>query len=215
MNTKKGIIFDLDGTLWDTTSQITKAWQKVIDDYKIEKTLTLNEVKSCMGLPMDEIFKRILPKTPDELLNEIQNECQNYENEYLSNNAGIIYPNVEETLKQLKELGYHLYIVSNSQDGYVQAFLNSTNFKSLFDDYEMFGRTLLSKDENISLILKRNNIDKAVYVGDTLWDYKSATKAEIPFIFASYGFDKFDSAKWKIKSFSELINLIPKILQIT
>lgn len=212
MSIKKGIIFDLDGTLWNSTIQITAAWQKIIDNHNIDKILTLEEVKSCMGLPMDQIFKKLLPHLSDDLLKEIQTECQNYENKYLSSNSGIIYPKVEETLKTLKELGYYLYIVSNSQDGYVQAFLQSTNLEGLFDDYEMFGRTSLKKDQNISLVLKRNNIDKAVYVGDTFWDYTAAEKAEIPFIFASYGFDKYDDAKFKIKSFSELISLIPKII---
>ena len=104
------------------------------------------------------------------------------------------------------------YCSNNWSMAYVQAFLQSTNLKELFDDYEMFGRTLLKKDKNISLVLKRNNIDKAVYVGDTFLDCTAAEKAEIPFVFASYGFDKYDDAKFKIKSFSELISLIPKII---
>ncbi|MGN0174184.1 MAG: HAD family hydrolase [Acutalibacteraceae bacterium] len=212
MSTKKGIIFDLDGTLWDSTVQITKSWQKVINDYKIDKELTVEEIKSCMGLPMDEIFKRILPQLTDDLRNEVQIECQKYENTYLSLNAGKLYPEIEQTLNQLNSMGYKLYIVTNSQDGYVQAFMQSTKLGELFDDFEMFGRTLLKKEENISLILRRNNIDKAVYVGDTFWDYKAATAAEIPFIFASYGFDKFNDAKWKINCFSELISLVPKII---
>ena len=103
-------------------------------------------------------------------------------------------------------------IVTNAQDGYVQAFLESSGLSEYFDDFEMFGRTRLSKDENIKLILKRNNIKKAVYVGDTYWDYKSSINAGLEFIHAAYGFDEVPQAQWKINTFSELKDLVPQIL---
>lgn len=208
MSLKKGIIFDLDGTLWDSTEMITVAWQEVVSKHGLNRDLSVDEVKSCMGLSMDEIFKKLLPNVSDDVRKDIQTDCQNYENEYLSKNCGRLYPKIGETLAALKERGYHLYIVTNSQDGYVEAFLKSSGFDDMFDDYEMYGRTLLKKDENIRLVVERNKIDSALYVGDTYWDYKAATAAGIDFVHAAYGFDNSDFTDKKIKSFSDLLYVV-------
>lgn len=212
MSKHDAIIFDLDGTLWDATAGITAAWQEVIDSEKIDVKLTREAVKGCMGLPMDEIFLRLLPNIGDGMRVKMQQKCQQYENVYLSRHGGILYPNVEQTLDKLKNNGYDLYIVTNSQDGYVEAFFDSMKLRSYFTDYEMFGRTGLLKAENIRLVMCRNGIDNAVYVGDAQGDYDSSKIAKIPFVFASYGFGRVADYEYIIASFNELPEIIEKIL---
>ena len=56
-----------------------------------------------------------------------------------------------------------------------------------------------------------NNIDKAIYIGDTIKDKEAANEAGIPFIQALYGFDKDLNEKYKINSISELVDIIEKI----
>ena len=212
MSKSKAIIFDLDGTLWDATEGITAAWQQVLDSENIDVTLTREAVMGCMGLPMDEIFLRLLPNIGADTRADIQQKCQRYENEYLSLHGGALYPNVEKTLDALKNDGYDLYIVTNSQDGYVEAFFDSMNLKDYFTDYEMFGRTGLLKAENIRLVMKRNSIDNAVYVGDAKGDYDSAKTAKIPFIYAKYGFGKVTDCEYAIDKFDDLPSVVCKII---
>ena len=147
---------------------------------------------------------RLLPNIGDDARTDIQQKCQQYENEYLSRHGGTLYPNVEQTLSALKNSGYDLYIVTNSQDGYVEAFLGSMNLEKYFTDYEMFGRTGLLKAENIRLVMARNGIDNAVYVGDAKGDYDSAKTAKIPFIYAKYGFGTVADCKYSVDEFDEL-----------
>ena len=211
MSKHDAIIFDLDGTLWDATAGITAAWQEVIDSEKIDVKLTREAVKGCMGLPMDEIFLRLLPNIGDDLRAKMQQKCQQYENEYLSRHGGVLYPNVEQTLSALKNSGYDLYIVTNSQDGYVEAFFDSMKLRRYFTDYEMFGRTGLLKAENIRLVIARNGVDNAVYVGDAQGDYDSSKAAKIPFVFASYGFGQVADYEYSVDSFDKLPEIIGRI----
>ena len=118
---------------------------------------------------------------------------------------------MEDTLKSLVQQ-YTLYIVSNCQDGYVQAFLDYHKLWSYFSDIEMSGRTGKSKGENIKAIIERNKIVKSVYVGDTSGDLEGANYAGIPFIYAKYGFGKLDNVKYSINNISDINGIIDSIL---
>lgn len=138
---------------------------------------------------MEEIGKILFPIFPEEKRNGIVDEFGYEEVNYLTENGAILYVGLEETLKTLKQ-EYELYIVSNCQDGYVPAFLHAHKLGQYFNDIEMSGRTGLDKGSNIKLIMERNNIQSAVYIGDTEGDEKASRIAGIPFIYAAYGFGK-------------------------
>lgn len=201
---KTGIIFDLDGTLWNTSETIVPIWNEVLKSHsETDKQLTVAEMNGYMGKTLEQIARLMLPKLGPKKAMSIVCECCDVEQGYLKKVGGKLYDNLAETLKQLKEK-HSLYIVSNCQDGYVQAFLDFHGFNEIFDDFEMSGRTKKSKGENIKMIIERNNIDKAVYLGDTQGDYDAAKEADVPFIFAEYGFGSVDNFKYSIKEFSEL-----------
>ncbi len=202
---KKGILFDMDGTLWDAVATNTRAWQSVLDEYGCDVTLTEAQMRSYMGLPMDEIFRRIFPEGLEaSRALQLQNACQTRANATLAKEGGVLYPHLEETLFACKAAGYHLYIVTNAQDGYVEAFFDSCGLAAYFEDYEMFGRTGKLKAENIALVCARNHLDRAVYVGDTQGDFDASTKAGVPFVFAAYGMGDAPDSIYRIDSIAQL-----------
>lgn len=208
---KYGIIFDLDGTLWNTTSTIVPVWNKVLKSHKgIDKQITEKEMNSYMGKTLDEISLLVLPNLPLEKSRSILDECCVTESAHLEKVGGILYPDLEKTLIELTKY-YSLYIVSNCQDGYLQAFLNYHKLNKYFDDFEMSGRTNKSKGENIRLIIERDKLDRAVYVGDTIMDKEAAEQAEVPFIFAEYGFGDVISPPYSVQQFSEITSIAQKI----
>lgn len=208
---KTGIIFDLDGTLWNTSETIVPIWNEVLESHsETDKQLTVAEMNGYMGKTLEQIAKLMLPKLDLEKAMSIVYECCDVEQGYLKKVGGKLYDNLAETLKQLNEK-HSLYIVSNCQDGYVQAFLDFHGFNEIFDDFEMSGRTKKSKGENIKMIIERNNLDKAVYVGDTQGDYEAAKEAEVPFVFAEYGFGSVDNSEYSIKEFSELPKTVKQV----
>lgn len=210
---KVGIIFDLDGTLWNATKEIAESWNVIFQKYpEVDFTLTTESLENQMGKMMHKIADDLLPNIPQEKRYEILNKCCTYENEYIAEHGGRLYKDVENTLKILSEK-YNVFVVSNCQAGYIEAFLKVNGFEKYVTDFENPGRTGLTKDENIKLVVERNNIDKAFYVGDTQGDYDATMKAGIEFIFAAYGFGKINAETEKIDCLNELPGLIEKLVE--
>lgn len=201
------IIFDLDGTLWDATDNVLVVWNQVLSNKKeINKLLDKELLQSTMGLQIKEIGQKLFPYLEEKVQEEIMNECCQVECEFLGNQGGNLYDKLEDTLKALSEK-YKLYIVSNCQEGYIEAFYQFHQLDKYFQDYENPGRTGLSKGENIKLIMDRNNLKNPVYVGDTEGDLKGAQFAGIPFVYAKYGFGLASQFDYSIDKFEELLEL--------
>lgn len=203
-----GILFDLDGTLWNTIIPTHKAANDIAKDNNL-KEITLDTIIDGMG--KDKIYnaKNYYPEVDLnkalELLDQSSQKCT----EYLKNKEAIIYENIEKTLQTLSKK-HDLYIVSNSFDNdYINTFKSylDVNFK----DFIAAGALNINKTEAIKLIIKRNNIDKAIYVGDTKLDYDSSKEANIPFIYAKYGFGNIDKYEYSINDIKDLISVIPSI----
>lgn len=194
----------MDGTLWDSAANVAASWNIALKrKAPTERDLTEADIKRVMGKTMDVIAQILFPDFSEEERNMLLKECCDVENEYLREHGGVLYPGVEETLAKLKET-YPLYIVSNCQSGYIEAFLDYYRLWDYFEDIECYGNNLLQKGENIRLVAERNHLDEAVYVGDIQGDYDASRQAGAAFIHAAYGFGVIDEKVPKIDTFSEL-----------
>lgn len=209
---KMGIIFDMDGTLWDSAEGVAKSWTIVVNrDYDKNRVITTEEIQNVMGMTMDKLAEAIFPELPEKERMELMHRCCMEENDYLRVHGGRLFPELENTLKVLKEK-YHLYIVSNCQQGYIEAFLEHYGFGHYFDDIECFGNNNLRKGLNIRNIVERNALTDAIYVGDIQGDYDATMEAGITFVHAAYGFGKIEQETAKINGFAELPKVAAEIL---
>jgi phosphoglycolate phosphatase len=205
------IIFDLDGTLWSSTDVVRKAWNEVLRGYEeIKSEITNEDLEGIMGLQIKDIGKKLFPYLGEVMQGKILKECCELENEYLAEQGGILYGNLEEVLIELSR-SYKLFIVSNCQCGYIEAFLKYHKLGKYFTDFENPGRTGLTKGENIRLIMERNHLSNPVYVGDTEGDFKAAKFAQIPFIYARYGFGEVEGYDYVIDSLNELMEIVKRV----
>ena len=201
------LIFDLDGTLWDTTDIIKLTWNKILSDYPyIREPITKEELEKCMGLNLTEISRRLFPMCNENMQEELITKCCDLEVEILSQRGGSLYPTHEELRKLSQKLP--LYIVSNCQSGYIESFFKGNNTSKYFKDFECAGSTGLSKGENIKLVMERNHLSSPAYMGDTAGDLEGAEVAGIPFIFASYGFGQAERYSHILQNFSGIFNII-------
>ena len=188
---KKAILFDLDGTLWDSGDTVLPAWNRVLAEVQVRPLLTKEELDSFMGLGPQDLADKFLPMldSPEERL-ALFTRCFDAEVEAIRQNGARLYEGVLEMLTALKERGCFLAVVSNCKDGYIQTFLDYYELHHLFPDFESAGATGLTKGENIALVLSRNGYatEEALYVGDTIWDMEASMKAGVEFLHAAYGF---------------------------
>lgn len=198
-----GILFDLDGTLWNATARIQEGWNLGREELGLAPTLTLRQVEDCMGLLIEPLARRLLPELNEAQLAKGIEVCVGHQLACLAGRGGILYPKLEETLAQLART-YKLFIVSNCVEGYIQAFFAAHGLGKYFTDFEYPGRTGKAKAENITSVVKRNNLKRPVYVGDTQGDYDAATAAGVPFIHAAYGFGRIDHPVPRVDTFADI-----------
>lgn len=211
---KKGIIFDVDGTLWDSAKPVAESWTLMLERRypELARIITSDDMYRNMGKTVDAIGADLFPGLAPDKRDEVMDACMRYENEYLADHPGVTYPNMKETLAALSR-EYGLYIVSNCQEGYIEALMAACGIASYISDTECFGATGRPKGDNIRLVMERNGLEKCLYVGDTAMDQEAAGKAGIPFVFASYGFGQASGAEAVIGSLAELPRAVKEILE--
>ncbi len=203
------IIFDVDGTLWDSTKSVAESWNKAIREHSsLNLTLEPVSLSRVFGKTMTEIADTLFPGLSVKERMELLDVCFDEENRYLEDHPGILYPDVARTIKELS-LSCPLYIVSNCQCGYIEVMLRTTGLAPYIRDHLCFGETQVPKGETIRMLIERNNLQSPVYVGDTQGDADSCKAAGIPFIFAEYGFGDVPDAQTRIHAFSDLTKLLP------
>ena len=183
-----GIIFDLDGTLWDSCRIVAESWGYTLrTKYGARHVPTEAGVRSVMGLTVAQIAERLFSEYGGHAL-EICRDCIYEEHAYIAaHGGGTPYPGLEELFGRLSgRCG--LYIVSNCIDGFIQCFLGCTGLGRYIKAFECEGVTGMRKADNIALIARRNGLKRYIYVGDTASDEESSALAGCPFVHASYGF---------------------------
>ena len=203
------IIFDLDGTLWDSTGNVALAWEKARKKVDfVTEGITQERVRSITGMAYDVIFEILLPDLEVEKRNHFKAICAQSEIDTLNDKGGYMYPGLGETIKYLADR-YKLYIVSNCQSGYIETFFTHSPVTDYFSGHQCYGTKGQPKAENIMDIVNDHNLEAPVYVGDTRGDHDSALKAGVPFIFANYGFGKVEGEQIAtISGLSDLMELL-------
>lgn len=200
----------MDGTLWDSRQSIVGNWNEVLIAYGLlENPLKASDMNPYMGSLADRVLRSLFPDISEETIQSIMNEIVKKEADFIRKNGGILYKHVKETLPKLKEK-HQLYIVSNCNKGYIEAFLDYYNFHNFFTDFEEYGRTGKPKSENIRLLMERNNLKatQSIYIGDTLTDYKAAKSNELDFVFCEYGFGEIKEENIRrIQEFKQILSI--------
>lgn len=200
------IIFDLDGTLWDTSVLTYEAATKISEKYDDMRPISMATIQAGMGLNREDNAKNYMPYL-DLKVRQERLAIINEETIRLINTKGApLYPHVKEVIMALSKK-YPLGIVTNNNDDYIKAFLKETDLAPYFIDYIGALSYNISKSLAIQTLLQRNNYQNGYYVGDTKGDMISANDAGVSFIHAKYGFDPNLNYSKAIHSLEDLLKM--------
>ena len=204
----ESLIFDIDGTLWDSRALVAEGYNIQLKAENLEHLcVTAEDLKPLFGKVMTEIADVILASIDSKDRYDLMERCMETENKYLfENECKIGYPGILETLRELAK-HYRLFIVSNSQCGYPELCMDKLGLTPYIEGHMCFGDTGTSKGKTIRNLMQKHNIENGAYIGDTQGDYEATVEADVPFIWATYGFGTPDGYAAKIDSFADLLNL--------
>lgn len=195
------LILDVDGTIWNTTPIVAQAWNNAIDqNFPQVPHVTAQILQGQFGKTMNVIADNLFTGLTADEKSVLMKECCRCEQIALhANKKNITYAGVVESIEKIAAK-IPVFIVSNCQKGYIEVVIEKNGIQKWIKDFECYGNNGKNKDENIRLIIERNNLKAPVYVGDTQGDFDACKKAGVPFIWAAYGFGKDVGSDAKNKS---------------
>lgn len=211
MKRLEGIIFDIDGTLWDSRDVVAQAWQAAIREHtSLSADFDGETIGRHFGKPMRDIFKALYPGISNAQIDDMTPYLYDYEHRYIREMKPQPYPGVEEALQKLSR-EYPLYIVTNGQKGYAEAMFDATALGKFFRGWLSYGDTLAPKEITIRTLMERYDFCRTCYVGDTAGDMDASKKAGIPFIYCSYGLGEAEGAEYIIDDIAQLSSAVQKL----
>ena len=202
------LIFDIDGTLWDSTAIVARGYNDYLAEIgHRELSVTPSQLKKLFGRTMTEIADLLFPQFPEEARYAMMGGCMDREHVFLeADPCDVAYPGVVRPLKRLAE-NHDLYIVSNSQKGYPDLLIQKLGIETLIRGHLCYGDTGASKGKTIRTLMERYGIGSAAYIGDTQGALEATREAGIPFVFCRYGFGNPEHWDAVIDSFEELTGI--------
>ncbi len=211
---KKFVIFDLDGTLLNTLEDLKDSTNYAMCNFGYQKR-TLDEVRSFVGNGVRKLIERAVPKdcqNVDECL-----EC--FKTHYSENmyNKTAPYEGILEVLKELREKGLKIGVVSNKFDSAVKE-LCEKYFQGLID-IAIGQSDEIAKKPAPDGVLKAMEIlgaqkEFTIYVGDSDVDVETAKNAVLPCLGVTWGFRdraNLSGADFIIDRPSDIIDVIMSV----
>lgn len=188
--TISAVIFDLDGTLIDSSESILDAYRAAFLSAGREPVIPLDS--SIIGPPLQQTLQQLAGEEDDEVVTNLaQAFMQHYDNVgYLKTQ---VFDGVDALLRDAQSAGYRLFIATNKRIRPTRLILEHLRWTDLFQEayaLDAFEPRLPSKAELIDRILMLHQLQAAdcLYVGDRDEDRLAAQACDVPFFCARWGY---------------------------
>ncbi|SCW54481.1 Phosphoglycolate phosphatase, HAD superfamily [Paenibacillus tianmuensis] len=220
MRTPEAMIFDLDGTLFQTETLLLPAYHATFEQLRAEglfqgETPDEKHILSGLGMLLEHIWQLVMPdvdvtvhRRADELLLKLQVEG-------MARGEGKLYDGVADTLRELRRRGVRLFIASNGLEAYVKGVIRHQELEPLFEVGGLYSAgefATRSKVDLVRQLLDKHGIANAWMVGDRSSDVEAGHANGLYVVGCDYaGFRKegeLDQADVRIADFRDLPTLL-------
>lgn len=182
------LIFDVDGTLLDTTEGVLEGMETMISEMGLPSQDRQKLVR-LIGPPIKGSFRDVFHLEGERLDKAVKCFRDFYGGEGKYKAAP--YDGVEEMCESLSDMGVYLAVASYKPDVYVKELLRYFKLDHYFRS--VHGADMEGKLKKADLIRQcavelQADDRHSAYVGDTEGDYMAAVEAGMPFIAVTYGF---------------------------
>ena len=184
----KTIIFDLDGTLLNTSEGVINSVKYALDKMGLEQ-LPYEKAKHFIGPPLQEGFAKVAGLVGEDIDTAVIHYRENYKNRGAIFEAEV-YEGIIDVLKHLKNDGRKLCVATLKPEDSAKRVLEHFGLAEYFD---YIGGNKEEKSTKAGLIAEglsatNTTAEEAVLIGDSIFDLYGAKEAEVDFIAAAYGF---------------------------
>lgn len=162
------VIFDWDGTLYNSVGQIVASLQHAAEEHKL--TLTDEAAKSIIGLGLPEVMQTLFPEVPD-LHDSI---LKAYGDHYIANSTNDAwFEGISELLHDLKAQGLKLAVATGKNRRGLDRVIAKTQSTHLFDVTRAANETRSKPDPLMLqeiLTVTGVSVEQAVMIGDSSYD---------------------------------------------
>ena len=185
------VIFDLDGTLIDSSDSIVASFCTVFGEFGLCPVKPFTS--DLFGPPLMEMLQLLTGTQDEDVLRPLEKAFKaHYDSKGYKNTK--IYPGIDKLLLDLKRSGIKMYIATNKRIHPTEKILNLFEWNNFFEGIyalDVFSPPVKSKAELLEKIIVRHRFkhEKIVYIGDRKEDKSSSESHGIPFIRANWGYD--------------------------
>lgn len=207
------VLFDLDGTLVDSTDCMTQAIHLSVEDMPNVEEPSRELVRSAYGLAGGDFWARVVPNATPQEVNMIRTRRNTFLDQLVKGND-LLFPKVRETLAALKEQGHTISTASNCGTHYLDMILDTQDIRQYFSSPICLGSINgQRKAEILAAHFERFPKKDAYMVGDRSSDIEAANEHQIPAVVCTYGFgneEEWAKADYKISSIEEVLPIVNK-----
>ena len=191
-NLINNIIFDLDGTLIDSSTSILESFANAFSSYSLEPIRPFST--DIIGPPLMETLSILSGISDKDVLNKLAEEFKSHY-DTCGYKKTIVFPGINEMLSRFKDSGIHMYIATNKRILPTTKIINYLKWNEMFEgvySLDSFSAFASSKSEVLSKLVASNNLikDNVIYIGDREEDKIAAIANHILFEMAAWGYDQ-------------------------
>ena len=191
---KKLLIFDVDGTIWDSEKDVFLSFNHTLNTLAGFE-ITKEEFQELAGKPLGAMFEKVLPEDKKALSREYEKAYKKYyiDEEHFAD-ATVLFPDVKKLIDKFKNDGYYMAVASSKPkrilDKMVAAFeLEGFNYVLGTEESDFKHKP---DPQIVNYIMDKLNVEKddTVIIGDSKSDILTGKNAGIDTIAVTYGYDK-------------------------